>query len=315
MSERKRLKLRLDGAELAVEEAYKEYYRSIEAMSDDIAESIIESGEAHVAEAEIDILASKVGMVYDDVGRDESSNIALILGTLALPFAAFGAQAISDKQKLSEDILSSESESILSGANEIIDEVVGANQSSRFAITPGQKRKIKSEIAENSGLSAREIGFVRTYEEALRSNSRKALDRALRERSFDQSVKDRVKSKKPFTEIQIQRMVKAYKKRLIDSKAKRISRTMGTRLVSEAAMRAAENAEAKHGVRMVSTWIPINDNLTRDHHASMSGQTVRIGEVFVDGIGNLIRYPGDPGAPPNTTINCRCQLSFKKLDV
>jgi uncharacterized protein with gpF-like domain len=53
-------------------------------------------------------------------------------------------------------------------------------------------------------------------------------------------------------------------------------------------------------------WRTAEDDRVRDAHVVMDGQTVAMGDFFIDGDGNLLEYPGDFRAPPETTINCRC---------
>jgi hypothetical protein len=57
-------------------------------------------------------------------------------------------------------------------------------------------------------------------------------------------------------------------------------------------------------------WNATRDTHTRAWHASMNGQKRAIGVPFVDGLNNLLRYPGDPKAPLKTRINCRCSKTF-----
>jgi uncharacterized protein with gpF-like domain len=53
-------------------------------------------------------------------------------------------------------------------------------------------------------------------------------------------------------------------------------------------------------------WVATSDNRTRDTHRAMDGQEVAWGELFVSPSGATLRYPGDPSAPPEERINCRC---------
>jgi hypothetical protein len=62
--------------------------------------------------------------------------------------------------------------------------------------------------------------------------------------------------------------------------------------------------------RIERVWNSTRDGRVRDFHASMSGQKRKPEDLFRDGHGNLLRYPGDPRAPAETTINCRCGLTF-----
>ena len=62
------------------------------------------------------------------------------------------------------------------------------------------------------------------------------------------------------------------------------------------------------GVVMNKVWLATGDGRTRDWHLDMDEQEVGVDEVFYDGLGNQLEYPGDPGAPPETVYNCRCSM-------
>lgn len=73
------------------------------------------------------------------------------------------------------------------------------------------------------------------------------------------------------------------------------------------------------GVVMKQEWIATPDSRVRDWHLSMDGQQTDVDGYFTDGLGNKLKYPGDPHAPGNTVYNCRCSLrgrviGFKKKD-
>lgn len=62
------------------------------------------------------------------------------------------------------------------------------------------------------------------------------------------------------------------------------------------------------GVVMGKVWLATPDGRTRDWHLSMDYQEVPVDEPFIDGLGNELEYPGDPGAPGETVYNCRCSM-------
>ena len=68
------------------------------------------------------------------------------------------------------------------------------------------------------------------------------------------------------------------------------------------------NDLAKQGVIINKVWLATGDGRTRDWHLDMDEQEVPENEVFYDGLGNQLEYPGDPGAPPETVYNCRCSM-------
>jgi len=53
-------------------------------------------------------------------------------------------------------------------------------------------------------------------------------------------------------------------------------------------------------------WLTSLDDSVRELHEPMNGQVRKVDEPFEDVDGNELMYPGDPNAPPETQVNCRC---------
>jgi hypothetical protein len=93
-----------------------------------------------------------------------------------------------------------------------------------------------------------------------------------------------------------------------------VATTTATRVVSEAQDVAIQQAIEQGAVdqnRIVRVWNRIPDDRVRDAHDFMQGQEAGVNQSFTDGNGNKLRYPGDPQAPAETTINCRCTLTLR----
>jgi hypothetical protein len=56
-------------------------------------------------------------------------------------------------------------------------------------------------------------------------------------------------------------------------------------------------------------WVTMGDHRVRDSHRAAQGQTVAHDEWFRIG-GTPMEYPGDPAAPTEETVNCRCVLTL-----
>ena len=98
----------------------------------------------------------------------------------------------------------------------------------------------------------------------------------------------------------------------------RTARTIVTGAENKGRFDSYARAEAD-GIIMQKKWISSDDGRTR--HAHLSGSfgnlIVDVDKPFSNSIG-LIMYPGDPGAAPANTYNCRCSMAavvkgFKKV--
>jgi hypothetical protein len=173
-------------------------------------------------------------------------------------------------------------------------------------------RRFRSAI----GLSAQQEAWAQSYERLLRAGSTLALDRDLRDRRFDPSVRAAAEGRRQLTEPQIERMMTRYRERLQAFRAVTIARTEGVRIMSEAQQMALtqvmEDTELDSGdVRQ--TWHTNMDGRERLTHGLMNGQRRALGVPFDSPGGAQLRYPGDPAAPADEVCNCRCYRSFNIL--
>lgn len=163
------------------------------------------------------------------------------------------------------------------------------------------------------GLTGYQEQIVANYRAQLGSLDRKALDRELRDRRSDSVLERAIDRRRPLTARQIDSMVERYRRNFLAMRADTIARTESLQAFSEARDESAEQAFELAGLdraRIEDIWNATRDKRTRDWHRSMDGQKRQHGEPFKDGLGNLLRYPGDPRAPAETRINCRCIKTF-----
>jgi uncharacterized protein with gpF-like domain len=71
----------------------------------------------------------------------------------------------------------------------------------------------------------------------------------------------------------------------------------------------AQAAAEATGLNLNKEWGAAEDDRTRPDHAEADGQIVGLNETFTIG-GIEMKEPGDPSAPPEQIINCRCGLLF-----
>lgn len=85
------------------------------------------------------------------------------------------------------------------------------------------------------------------------------------------------------------------------ARALRIARTETVGAFNFATTEAYEQSGVVDGVE----WLSARDSAVRESHAEADGQQVPLGTAFTVG-GFPMDFPGDPGAPPEETVNCRC---------
>ncbi len=84
--------------------------------------------------------------------------------------------------------------------------------------------------------------------------------------------------------------------------------TMIARTETVGAYNAAATMAALEAGAVRKTWMATNDSRTRQSHRLADGDTVALNKRFT---ASQSRWPGDPAAPANQSINCRCTLTFE----
>lgn len=174
-----------------------------------------------------------------------------------------------------------------------------------------QARAFRSSI----GLTQRQEAAVQNYRRLLQQNSREALTRELRDRRFDRTVSRAARTGEPLPESQIERMTTRYRERYLKYRSEVIGRTEALRAVNQGTEESVQQAIDEGIVNPDGTdrtWMTAGDTRVREPaHTSMHGQVRPVGEPFSSGLGNMLRYPGDPEAPASETIQCRCVVTTR----
>jgi uncharacterized protein with gpF-like domain len=76
-----------------------------------------------------------------------------------------------------------------------------------------------------------------------------------------------------------------------------------------AANYGSNEAAKETGLPLRREWLSAQDERTRESHAEADGQIVGMDDAFTVGSSSLM-YPGDPSAPPEEVVNCRCTLGY-----
>ena len=191
-------------------------------------------------------------------------------------------------------------------------------EATRYALTEafisGQGNIAASRAFRDSiGLTRSQLKAVGNYRRLLSIGHRDALERALRDRRFDRTVERAVNGSRPLMLDEIDRMVDRYRRRYLAHRAQTIAVTESGRATSIAREEAFDQISEKTGLgpRMERIWNSTHDKRVREWHDGMDQQTSPLGGTFTDGLGNILRFPHDPHAPPETVINCRCVLTMR----
>lgn len=155
---------------------------------------------------------------------------------------------------------------------------------------------------------------VDSYRALLQGSSARALGRDLRDRRYDGRLQDAIDNGEVLSDPQINRMVDRYAAIMLNARAETIARTEMLGAVSAARQEALHEEVELGGFDPKSVrrrWNATKDKRTRDSHAEMDGQTVGLDEPFISGLGNELMYPGDPDAPAEDRINCRCVVTHE----
>lgn len=98
------------------------------------------------------------------------------------------------------------------------------------------------------------------------------------------------------------------------NRARAIARTEVHRSANVGVQAAGMAISRLESVRLNKKWTSLHDNpTTRVAHKDADGQVVGLNQTFKVGTDRLL-FPGDPTAPPETVINCRCALSILDTD-
>lgn len=167
-----------------------------------------------------------------------------------------------------------------------------------------------SAIRAGVGLTARQEAAVRNYRMLLEAGDRDALRRALRDRSFDETILAAITQEEPLGVSAIDRMVQAYRSNFFQFRADTVARNESWGSVSNALDEGYKQAIASgtlNADKLICRWFTMEDERVRHSHAKMHGQAQKWGVPFISGLGNLLMYPHDPSAPAADRINCRCR--------
>jgi hypothetical protein len=172
---------------------------------------------------------------------------------------------------------------------------------------------------DSVGLTERQWAAVARYRDALNrvgvdpSAQQDVLGRALRDRRGDSQILRAVRESQRLPPPKIDWLVTRYTQRYIKYRAEVIGRTEALRAVhqgNEEMYRQAIAAGTIDADQIERNWVTRLDGRERETHLLLNGQKRGWQQPWVTRHG-VIRYPGDPEAPAEETIQCRCALATR----
>ena len=168
-------------------------------------------------------------------------------------------------------------------------------------------------IRETIGLTNNQSQYIANYRAELSNPNGPNLNairrRMLHDNRFNSTIRAAQNAGRPLTEAQINRMVENYYNRWVSYRATVIGRTESLRALNTGRDATYQQLIAQEGLRpedITNIWLTAQDERTRPSHMAMNRQERIEGQPFESGLGNQLRYPGDPDAPAEDTIQCRC---------
>lgn len=131
-------------------------------------------------------------------------------------------------------------------------------------------------------------------------------------RRFDGLVRKAIKSGKPLSQADIDRIANGYEVKAAGNRAKIVARNEA--FVSQAAGRNeayAQLLERPEVEAVTKKWQHGFSKDARPDHLRLDGETIDFDETFTMGDGARLRFPHDPDGGVQHSVNCRCSCVFR----
>lgn len=175
---------------------------------------------------------------------------------------------------------------------------------------------VADDMLASLGLTERQAQAVANYRAYLENLDRAALRSQLRDARNDPRVLNAIREQAPLPAEYVDRLVARYEAKLEASRAAVIGRTEALR-ARWTGIQALWEQQVSEGLvsgdAVVKRWHHRHDNRVRTTHLSIPDiqpDGVPLNGTFRTSGGNELAFPGDPSAPMDETIACRCFLSY-----
>ena len=163
------------------------------------------------------------------------------------------------------------------------------------------------------GLTSTQQEWARGYARELATGDPAALQRLMRDKRFDATIRRAIKEGRGLTKEEALPAFRSYLNRALKMRGETIARTEAMAALhasAQEAMAQAIDAGQVNEAAVRKVWHSARDRRVRDTHRAMNGQRVTFQAEFVSPSGARLRYPGDPAAPAAEIINCRCWADY-----
>lgn len=312
--ERRRIERLLDGVETVLLSGFWEFIKSLRnpyvlQEIGDLLEREDYGGAMKVVDSYIVRFGQTVPSGWASVGAAEATALSAQLAdtlkpTVAISFEVGNAVAADLIQRATMKFIAEITEKQREAIQLAMADALASGASSASAA-----RAFRDAI----GLTAFQNRAVMRYRTLLEKRSLQAFDRALRDTRFqprDGTDEARLAYLARLTPEKIDIMVDRYRERMLQRRAETIARTEGLAITEGARDEAFRQMVETTGLDtslIDEIWrATTSDDRTRETHRAMNGQVQPYGQPFVSPSGARLRYPGDPDAPAEEVINCRC---------
>lgn len=161
------------------------------------------------------------------------------------------------------------------------------------------------------GLSGPQEEWARTYRDDLKSLSRSALKRAMRDKRYDVMIDNAIKEGRQLSPEVIDVLVARYRDNALKLRGNTVAQAEIKAATHAAQMEAYDQAIANGQIMesdLEKMWRSRRDDKVRDTHEHLDGVAIPFRSRWLSSSGASLNYPGDPEAPAEEIVGCRCRM-------
>lgn len=178
----------------------------------------------------------------------------------------------------------------------------------------------KKRVGGVIGLSSNQTNWSISARQYLEGLDEKYLQLGLRDKRFDKTVQEAMKTGKKLSTDTIDKLINAYNQQALRWRANNISVTETLSAINRgtwSSLQQGINEGYFEADQIKKWWDDSGDSRTRLDHLALGvkynkNKTIPLSEPFISDKGFSLMYPTDTslGAPLNQIIHCRCKLGY-----